>query len=67
MLFRSCHDGPFLVVFVGMKFHDDSVASVWLSSPETGECSEPSSDFHLDDWVKAVSEFHIELDVDEWH
>jgi hypothetical protein len=60
---RACHDGPFRVVFVGLDndMHGDgTVASVWVSSPETGECSEPSSDFHAGDWSETCSGFHIE-------
>ncbi|CAM0876603.1 unnamed protein product [Alopecurus aequalis] len=61
---RACHDGPFRVIFVGLdhKLHaGTTVASVWLSSPET-ECTEPSSDFQLSEWGKAISGFHIEAD-----
>jgi hypothetical protein len=56
---RACHDGPFRVVFVGLDegIHGGTVASVWVSSPETGECSEPSSE-----WSEACSGFHLEAD-----
>ncbi|KAM0879277.1 hypothetical protein ACQ4PT_034344 [Festuca glaucescens] len=49
----ACHEGPFLVVFVGMvKSHGGCFARPWVFSSETGEWS--ASRFSLDLDVKAV-------------
>ncbi|CAM0877651.1 unnamed protein product [Alopecurus aequalis] len=60
----ACHDDTFRVVYVGlnMNLNGGTTASVWISSSQTGDCSDPSSKFHLGGWSQACSGFHIEAD-----
>jgi hypothetical protein len=51
---RSCHEGPFRVVFVGVHISaDDSVTRARVASLQMDEWSEPCS--HLDEWSEPCS------------
>ncbi|KAF7076367.1 hypothetical protein CFC21_081029 [Triticum aestivum] len=61
---RTCHAGPFQIVFVSLdNGEDDRVAQACVSLPVTGDHSKPCFRSHFDKWTEPCSALHLDSDV----